>query len=114
MTEPTVHPVEAAAQEAAKKLLTLKFAKVVGLPDMADAKNVVSDIEALWTVLDPLIEAMGDYAMNQLGISEQAMDGCHKNQIRGALEGNLTFFCEEAVRQDIADRVNDAYLGRVA
>lgn len=108
------HPVEAAAALAAQKLLTLKFSKVVGEPDMTDAKNIVSDIEALWTVLDPLIEAMGDYAMNQLGISDKAMDGCHRNQVRGALEGNLTFLCEEAVRQDIADRVNDAFMGRVA
>jgi hypothetical protein len=111
--EPAPHPVEAAAQEAARKLMTLKFARVVGVPDMNDANRAVDDIYAIAAIFDPVIEALGNYAADVFGIPERSMDGCHVDQVRGALEGNLTFLIGEAVRESVREQLNDAYLGRV-
>lgn len=112
--EPPAHPVEIAAQEAARKLLALKFARVVGVPDMTDARNVQDDVRSLWKIFDPVITALGEYAQEHFGIPDKSMDGCHENQVRGALEGNLSFLIEEAVRESISEQLNDAYLGRVS
>lgn len=99
------HPVEAAAHDAAQKLLALRFTTVRGQPDKADADALIGDVESLWRIFDPVIQALGTYAQETIGISAKAMGNLHVDQVRGALEGNLTCIIEHAqAENDAADR----------
>lgn len=108
MTATDIHPLELACKEAAQKLLALRFSTIRGEPDKADADNLIQDCEALWQIVDPVVQAIGDYAMDNFGITEKRMGGLHVDQLRGALEGNLTHVIEAAA-EERAEELREEY-----
>ena len=92
----TPSPLDAIVHDAARKLLSLRMTRIVGQPDKTDADNLRSDLEALWTILDPVILAVGEFARENLPINDKAVKEYFTDQLRGALEGNATFALDEA------------------
>src|SRR5690606_34625842 len=70
--------------------------QVYGQPDKSDAYALADDLEAMWRIFDPLIEAYGEYVQSNFGISEHDVIDCFRDQLRGALEGNATFILTSA------------------
>jgi hypothetical protein len=97
------HPVGAALARAAARLATLAPARIVGEPDLADARNLIDDLHALCAIVDPVIAAIGDYAESHFGRLDTAL---FADQLRGALEGNATFEIEAAARKLVASRAD--------
>lgn len=93
-----VSPLDAEVRKAGRKFMALRMTRVIGEPDKADADNLISDLEALWQIMDPLILAVGKYAQSTLGISGETVAQCFTDQVRGALEGNATFEIEHAAK----------------
>lgn len=91
----------AIVQEAGRKLGNLQMTRIVGQPDMADARNLVSDIEALWQIVDPVIEAIGEYAHSNFSMPADDRD-LFRDQLRGALEGNATHVITAAAHELIS------------
>lgn len=90
-------PLDAPIHEAARKLLNLRMTRITGnCSDKSDADSLRDDLEALWTILDPMILAVGQYASAHFRISAADLKSCFTDQVRGALEGNATFVLEQA------------------
>lgn len=89
-------PLNAVVHEAARKLLNLQMTRIVGAGDKHDAKNLIADLEAVASIIDPVVLAIGLYAKENLGITDKAIKDNFTDQLRGALEGNATFNIEEA------------------
>lgn len=107
MPAPAIHPLELACKTAAQKLLALRFSTIRGEADKTDADNLIQDCEALWQIVDPVVEAIGHYAMENFGITEKQMKGLHVDQLRGALEGNLTHIIEAAAEERAREQHED-------
>lgn len=103
-----MHPLELACKQAATKLLALRFSTIRGEADKADADNLIQDCEALWQIVDPVVQALGEYAMEHFGITDKQMKGLHVDQLRGALEGNLTH-CIEAAAEERARELHEEF-----
>lgn len=95
-----VHPVRVAFKEAGLKLACLLPHTIVGEPDMADARGLLSDLDALIAIIDPVIAAIGHYAESHLGSLDQSL---FTDQVLGALDGNATFAIEDVVRKRMED-----------
>lgn len=94
-------PLDAAVKEAAAKLLTLQMTHISGEADEVDAQNLVMDLEAIWSIIDPMIEAVGNYAASNFnGIDKSQFT----SQLQGALEGNATHEILSAGEKIVADR----------
>lgn len=104
------HPVRAACLTAAVKLVSLIPTRIVGFPDMADARGVIDDLDAVCAIVDPLIKAIGEYAEQHFGSLDQSL---FTDQVLGALDGNATFEIEQAARRLLADR-HDGAIERAA
>src|SRR5262245_47954113 len=87
------HPVKTALLKASLGLLRLQPTTIVGPPDMTDARALQEDLEALCAVIDPVVEAIGDYAARHFGFSHVDRS-LFRDQLRGALEGNATYEIE--------------------
>src|SRR5215470_12913371 len=98
---PPSHPVRAALSVAVVKLAGLRPARIVGEPELADARNLIDDLQAVASIVDPIIVAIGDYAEANFGRLDASL---FKDQLRGALEGNATFEIEQVARRLIANR----------
>ena len=98
--------LNAAAQEAGRKLAGLLLTRIVGEPDRADALNLIDDLDAICRIVDPLIERIGDYAAEHFaGIDRRLF----RDQLRNALFGNATYELETAGEETerIADKQSD-------
>lgn len=89
-------PLDAVVANAARKLLMLRMTNIRGAGDKHDANNLIADLEAVASIIDPVVLAIGMYAKENLGLTDKAIKGNFTDQLRGALEGNATFNIEEA------------------
>lgn len=94
--------------EAARKLLTLRMTNIHGAGDRIDAENLNSDLDALCSIVDPMILAIGQYAQTHLGLSAETVQRHFADQLRGALEGNAMFEITEAGKQATAYLTGEA------
>jgi len=101
MRQSPTSPLNAAVQEAGRKLQALHMTDIRGCADKVDTANLIDDLDAICRIVDPLIEAIGDYAHETIGVPVSALER-FKDQLRGALEGNATFAIEEAGEQAAA------------
>lgn len=99
-----VHPVRKACLAAAVKLVSLTPTRIVGEPDMADARGLIDDLDAICTIVDPVVAAIGSYAEAHFGRLDQSL---FTDQLHGALDGNATFEIEQAARKLLADRADN-------
>lgn len=88
----------AAQGRALAGLAGLRLHRIIGIADAADALTLKDDLEALWRVLDPLVNALGAHAFENLRGVDPAL---FSDPLRSALEGNATFNLTE-VADDIA------------
>lgn len=93
----------AAAHDAAIKLGNLRMTNIVGEGDDQDAESLIDDIEAIWNIVDPLLEKIGQYAADNFHGVDIAL---FRNQLRSALEGNATFNLHEVAERIREDRRN--------
>jgi len=98
------HPVRKACLEAAVRLVSLTPTRIVGAPDMADARALIDDLDAICTIVDPVVAAIGHYAEANFGRLDQSL---FIDQLHGALDGNATFEIEQAARRLVAGRADD-------
>src|SRR5262249_54955707 len=68
-----VHPVRKACLAAAVKLVSLTPTRIVGEPDMADARGLIDDLDAICTIVDPVVAAIGAYAEAHFGRLDQLL-----------------------------------------
>ena len=104
----TASPLDQIVHDAARKLLTLRMTRIIYAADRADADNLRADLEALWTILDPVILAIGEYAAEHFHIAPNDIKDCFADQIRGALEGNATHVLDMAGERAMEDLYEDA------
>src|SRR5262245_24393213 len=102
---PSAHPVRKACLAAAVKLVSLLPTRIVGEPDMADARALIDDLDAICSIVDPMVAAIGHYAESNFGQLDQSL---FTDQLHGALDGNATFEIEQAARRHIGDRAEGA------
>jgi len=100
-----VHPVRKACLAAAVKLVSLTPTRIVGEPDIADARGLIDDLDTICTIVDPVITAIGAYAEAHFGRLDQSL---FTDQLHGALDGNATFEIEQAARKLLAGRADGA------
>lgn len=101
-TNAPLHPVRKACIEAAVKLVALQFKPIVGEPDMSDAKALQQDLDAIASIVDPIILAVGHYAKSNFGRIDLDL---FTDQLRRALDGEATYEIEQAAaryREDFA------------
>ena len=91
------HPVSTAIAAAIGKLAAFRPTRIVGEPDQADAHGLADDLLTLAAVVDPIIEAIGDYAQSALGVPATDVQRYFRDQLRGALDGNATWCITQAV-----------------
>ncbi len=89
-------PLDAVVHDAARKLLNLRMTRIVGAGDKHDATNLIADLEALASIVDPVVLAIGMYAKENLGITDKAIKENFTEQLSKALDGCATFNIEEA------------------
>ena len=82
------HPVRKACLTAAVKLVSLVPTRIVGEPDMADARALIDDLDTICSIVDPVVAAIGHYAETNFGRLDQSL---FTDQLHGALDGNATF-----------------------
>jgi hypothetical protein len=93
-----VHPLKLALLTAAERCAGFQPHRIVdGYASLDDAKALTRDLEDFCRrVVDPVVQAYGDYAA-------QHWDGIDldlaKDQLLGALQGNLTYEIESAAEQ---------------
>jgi hypothetical protein len=85
------HPVRVAIVTAVGLLASFRPTRIVGEPDRADAHGLADDLLVIAAIVDPVVQAIGDYAQSTLGVSAADVDRYFANQLRGALEGNATY-----------------------
>ncbi len=89
--------VNAAIMTAIKGLANFSPTRIVGEPDAADAENLKFNLLELAEIIDPLVQAIGEYAHHHFGI-QPADQPLFKDLLRDGLDGNATY-----VLQKIAD-----------
>lgn len=96
---PEVSPLNAIVHDAGRKMQTLQMARIVpGLyPEKSDADALIADLEALWQIWDPVIQAIGEYAAQTIGVSQRDVKEHFTDVVRNALDGNATYDLEAAV-----------------
>lgn len=88
---------------AVAKLAGIQFTVIRGIADDKDAEALRDDLIALWRIVDPLIEAMGQYAAEHFDGLDQSE---FKDVLQGALDGNATFVLDdvaESIREERAE-----------
>lgn len=100
-----VSPLDEIVHAAGRKLLALRMARVAGnYADKHDADALRADLEALWSIVDPVILAVGEYAAEHFtGVLKRDIELHFTDQLRGALEDNATFILDEAGAQAQAE-----------
>jgi hypothetical protein len=98
--------------EAAANLAGVTLHRVRGAPRSDDAKHLATDLLFLARrVVDPLIAAIGDHAVDALALPAAAAKQHFTDQLLCAVEGNATQVLEERGAQ-IDDSLADFYRAR--
>jgi hypothetical protein len=97
--EAPAHPIGVARNLAVAKLAALTIPRIVGEADGPDLRALTDFLEAVWGAVDPLIEAVGREA--QANATVKIGRDLYQHQLRGALEGSLTFEINRAA--DVLD-----------
>src|SRR3954468_5224706 len=101
------HPVKAALILAIGRLAALRPTRIVGEPDLVDAHGLADDLLAVAAIVDPIVQAIGEYAQSTLGITPADVERYFHDQLRAALEGNATYCITQALaarEDDTAER----------
>jgi len=106
------HPVQAAIHAAIARLAGFRPARIVGEPDENDARALIDDLLALAAIVDPVVAAVGEYAVSALGMPRAELKE-FEHQLRGALEGNATFCLESTMRERVTSAAADSAERRV-
>lgn len=101
-------PVQDAVLEAGRKLLSLKMARIAGVPDEHDCARLRDDFDVLCDIIDPVILAMGEYAQGWLGFSADKVRDHFTDVLRNALEADAIPILDRAAEQIVEDRMEDA------
>lgn len=104
MRQSPTSPLNAAVQEAGRKLASLHMTEIRGAGDAHDAANLNDDLDAICRIVDGLVLEVGKYAAKNIGSVDM---GLFTDQLRNALEGNATFEIESVGKQASA-WLNDA------
>lgn len=105
VTEPE-HGPQAALAVAVQKLADLKLHKIPMFPDPSDFRKLQDDLTAIWEIIDPLIEAIGQHAReNSIAPFDLELFKC---QLQSALEGNATYELETQAELLIEERMEAA------
>lgn len=101
----TLHPVRKACIDAATKLVNLTPTKIVGEPNLDDARSLIDDIEVVAAIIDPIFAALGQYAESHFGKVDQSL---FTECAFGAIDGQATYEIECAAKRYLADRGDGA------
>jgi hypothetical protein len=77
-----------------------RFHRVYGEATADDAGALIDDLKAVWAMVDPLVEAVGQEAAGAFSGVDTAL---FHDQLRGALEGNATHAIESAADVESED-----------
>mgnify|MGYP001598898460 CR=1 FL=1 len=78
---------------------------IFGEADEHDAKNLTYNLCEIWEIIDPMLEAIGDYAGENFNGIDRSL---FKNVLRDALVGNATYEIESAGERIVEARREDA------
>jgi hypothetical protein len=78
---------------AGVQLLNMRAHRIVGEPDHLDAAELVSNLQRLAEIIDPVIAAIGAYAVERYGMVDRSR---FTNVLLGAIDGEATFAIEVA------------------
>ena len=98
----TPHAVKQAKAAVVARLIAWTPATVVGEPDANDGKALNDDLQFIWSAVDPLVRAVGEYARQTLGLSRETVERFFTDRVRGALEGEATYEITAAVNDRLA------------
>lgn len=101
----TPSPLDTVVHNAGRQLLALQMTRLTNYPDLDDAKALNDDMDALCTIIDPVIEAIGDYASSHFNGIDLSL---FRSQLRGALEGMAMFTIESVGEWVEEDRAYEA------
>lgn len=93
---PSPSPLDAVVADAARKLAGLKMTKLHLEPEQEDVNNILSDLDAICHIIDPVVQAIGQYAVDYFGMKQSDVRDYFMDQLRGTLDGNGTFAIQEA------------------
>lgn len=79
---------------AAARLAGMTFHRVKGAPAPIDCEAMARDLRSLPRIIDPLIAAIGESAVADLGMSGKERK-LFTDQLLGALDGNAVYLLEE-------------------
>ena len=99
---PRPHAVKQAKAAAIARLIAWTPATVVGDPDAHDGQALNDDLQFIWSAVDPLVRAVGEYAQETLGISGATVERFFTDRVRGALEGEATYEITTAVNDRLS------------
>ena len=103
-------PLDAVVHEAGRKLLSLRMTRIVAqYADEVDAQNIAADLDALCSIIDPVIKAIGEYAADHLSIGADVVKTHFTDQLRDTLEGNAAWVVLEAGAKLVRERHEDAF-----
>ena len=105
MTQPSpLNPVVRAAGQKLSGLLMAQLS-IYSHDHIQDAKAINSDLDAICRIIDPMIETIGQYALEHFGgtTTGRAFDDNFKDVLRNALEGNGMFMIEDAAQSRMDD-----------
>ncbi len=105
VTRPAPSPLDLVVADAARKLLNLRMTNIFGEADEHDAKNLTYNLCEIWEIIDPMLEAIGDYAGENFNGIDRSL---FKNVLRDALVGNATYEIESAGERIVEARREDA------
>lgn len=98
-------PLNAAVQEAGKKLSSLLMTSIHGEADKDDALNLIDDLMTVAKIVDELVETIGHYAKANFGSAVDLAD--FTDQLQSALAGNATFVIEQAATDLVEARAEE-------
>lgn len=81
-------PLDVIVHKAGESLLALRMTNIAGRADKSDAQSLESDILAVARIVDPIIQAIGDYAREHFNGIDKSL---FVDQLRGAVEGNAVY-----------------------
>ena len=98
------HAVKQAKAAVIARLSAWTPATVVGEPDANDGRALNDDLQFIWSAVDPLVRAIGEYAQQTLGLSRATVERFFTDRVRGALEGEATYEITAAINDRLALR----------
>lgn len=88
--------------QAAARLAGATFHRVKGPPTPTDCEAMARDLRNLPRIIDPLIAAIGEAAITDLGMSIKERK-LFADQLLGALDGNATYVLEEELPEQMRE-----------